>query len=231
MSETVTPVEPQGLSRLGVGVVLTLVAMGVAGIAGLIAVGSADSDLGGFGVGLGIAVTVFLVGGTVATALACLRRGQAEIAALAGIVVAGLAIDLTALTAWLEIDDEAYLKVLGIALVWTLFALVILGLALAAGAPGEIGRPLYLVTSACAVLAALVGSWLTATAGTSQSLDAFPSQALSPSSVSSTTVSYGVSGPSVSGEWLFRVLGVLLVATAALWFATLAVSRLERSRG
>jgi hypothetical protein len=229
MSEAAAPAPP-GLSRLGAGVVLTLVALAIAGLAGVIAVASADSDGGGFGKGIGVAVTVFLVGGTLATALACLRRREAEIAAIVGVVVAGLTIDLTAIAVWLEIDDETYLKVLGIALVWTLFALVILGLALASGTSGETSRPLFLVTSACAVLAGLVASWLTATAGAQDPLDALPSSALAPSTGSSTIVTYGSSGPSFTGEWLLRVEGVLLVVVAALWFATLAVSRLERSR-
>jgi hypothetical protein len=202
--------------------------MAIAAVAGVIAVGAANSDPGGFGVGLGIAATVFLVGATIATALASLRRGQAEIAAVAAVVVAGLAIDLTAITAWLEIDDETYLKVLGIALVWTLLALVALGLTLAAGAPGEIGRPLYLVTSALVAIAGLIATWLIATAGASQPLDALTSPV--PSDGGSSTIVPYATTPSITGEWLLRVEGLLFVAIAALWFATLAVSKLEQSR-
>ena len=217
-----------GSPRLRVGALLALLAMAVAGIAGVIAVGSADSDGGAFGVGLGIAVAVFLTGGALATGLACLRRGRAEIAAIAGVFVAGLAIDLVALTAWLHIDGEAYLKVMGIALAWTVFALVVLGLTIAVRTEDDLERPLYFLTCAVAVASGLVVTWLVATASATAPLDALPSQTLTPTT-GSTVSQYDI-GSGLQGEWLLRALGIGLVLLAALWFATLAASRLEQSR-
>jgi len=219
---------PSGPSPLRVGAIVSLLAMAIAAVAGVIAVGSADSDGGAFGAGLGIAAGVFLTGATVATGLACLKRGRAEIAALAGVAVAGLAIDLVAITAWLHIDDEAYVKVLGVTVVWTILALVVLGLTLAVATPDELGRPLYFVTFAVAIVIGLIATWLIASVSGATTIDAFPSQTLTPGTGSST-VNYSASS-GLRDEWLLRVLGLLLVVLAALWFATLAASRLEQSR-
>jgi len=195
-----------GRSPLEVGVLITLAALGFAGLVGFIAVIDANSASSAFGMGAGAAATVFLTGGTIACALACLRRRKAELPALGGLVAAGLTTDLLVLAVWLEIDNEAYGKIAGVAFVWSFIALLVLGLTLAIGTPDVIGRALYRGAVVAAVCAGLIASWLVATAG---SVFDNPVEAV------------GDEGP-------LRALGAALVLFAALWFGALATSRLER---
>jgi len=227
-----------GRSRLEVGVLVTLVTLGFAAVTGFIAVISADHVATAFGTGLGIAFIVFLTGGTIACALGCLRRRIAELVALGSIVAAGLATDLTVLAIWLEIDNEVYGKIAGVAFVWALFALSILGLTLAVGTPRRLARALYLGTVASTVAAGLISTWLIATAGGSDR-----ETVVGVSEPGTLETAPGETGEFVTAEefWyspffeigndsLLRVLGALLVLVAALWFGALAASRVERPR-
>jgi len=172
-----------------------------------------------FGTGLGITFIVFLAGGTIACALGCLRRGRVEIVALGSIIAAGLAIDLTVLAIWLEIDNEAYGKIAAVASVWSFFALIILGLRLAVGTPRDLARPLYLAAAVATVVAGLISTWLIATAGEDDVTGGG-----SPEDSDFSFVPYAA----VGDDELLRALGATLVLMAALWLGALAASRLER---
>ena len=151
---------PAGLSRLDIGVIIVLVAMGVAGVVGLIAVFDAGSDVTAFGTGFGAALLIFQAGATIACALACLARRRFEALSIGALVAAGLSVDLFLLAIWLGIDDETYGKVLGIAFVWAFFALLILGLALAAQPRDSLARSLYLGAIGASLLAGILASVL-----------------------------------------------------------------------
>jgi hypothetical protein len=201
-------------SRLRLGALTTLASLAFAGIVGLIAVGSADSVASSFGRGLGIALLVFLSGATLVCALACLARGRAEIGALGGIVAAGLTVDLLVLALWLDIQSTDYGRVVGIAFVWSIFALVALGLTLAVSPREPVARLLYGSAVGAAILAGLISTWLILKTGASD----LPSVA-------------GVGGSSsgVGNDELLRLLGALLVALGTLWFSAIAAGRLQRS--
>ena len=109
--------QPQTFSRLDIGVLIVLVAMAIAGVVGLIAVLDANSDVAAVGVGFGVAYVIFLAGGTIACALACLARRRLEALSLGALVASGLGVDLLVLAIWLDIDSEAYVKLAGIAFV------------------------------------------------------------------------------------------------------------------
>jgi hypothetical protein len=192
-------------SPLRLSVLVTLVSLGFAAVVGLIAVFDAGSAPGGIGRGLGSALTIFAAGATVSVALACLKRGRLEWASFAAVVAAGVAIDLSVLALWQQIENEAYGKVAGVAFVWTFFALIALGLTLAVGRPSHAAYSLYLGALAAAVLAGVVATWLVATAG-----NVF-------------------NGPSeiIGNDDLLRVLGAALVMLAALWFGALSLSRVD----
>ena len=51
---------------------------------------------------------------------------------LAGLVAVGLSVDLLVPAIWLDIDSKGYVKLVGVAGAWAFFALLILGLTLAA---------------------------------------------------------------------------------------------------
>jgi hypothetical protein len=199
-------------SPLRLGALATFGTLGFAGVVGLIAVFDADSVSGGFGRGLGIAVLVFLAGATLVCSFACIARGRAQLVSLGSIVVAGLTVDLLVLAICFEIENEAYGKTAGIAFVWSLFALIGLGLTLAVGSLGRLTRVLYGGALGATILAALISTWLIATAGASE--------------IGSLSSLYLGAGETSDNE-LFRVLGAALVVLAALWFSTLAASRLE----
>jgi hypothetical protein len=196
------------------GALTTLATMGFAAVVGLIAVVDTDSAPAGVGVGVGVAVTVFAAGATIVCGLACVARHRLELAGLAGVVVAGLSVDLLVLAMWLDIESEAYGKIVGIGFVWTFFGLLVLGLALAVAPTGEPARAAFLAAVAVTAVAGLIASWLVATAGTS-----------------------GDGGLSVFGspvelvgdDGLLRALGAAFVLLSALWFAALAAGRLERA--
>jgi hypothetical protein len=97
MSEAVTAVSERSLLRVGVLMILAM--LGFAALVGLVAVVDADGVGSAVGVGAGTAATVFAAGGTIACALACLARRRAEILALGGLAVSGLAVDLFAVEA------------------------------------------------------------------------------------------------------------------------------------
>jgi hypothetical protein len=206
---------PPSFSRLDVGIMIVLVAMAIAALIGLIAVLDADTDAGAAATGFGIAVLIFQTGGTVACALACLARRRLEALSLAALVAAGLAVDLFALAIWLEIDSEAYGKVTGVAFVWALFGLVILGLSLAARPGDALARWLYLSAIGASLLAGVLATVLIVDAG-------------------GNGVGFYPAGPvpiaPFGNENVLRPLGAALVVVAALWFGALAASRVERDR-
>jgi len=208
-----------GRSRLEVGVLITLATMGLAAVVGFIAVIDADSVAAGFGTGLGVAYVIFFGGGTIACALACLRRAKAEIVALGSIAATGLGIDMLVLAIWREIDNEAYVKFAGVFLVWSLFGLIILGLTLAVGTPRDLARSLYLGAVVTAVAAGLISTWLIATAGDGE---------VATGEVGGNGGFAGVPYGAIGDDQLLRALGASLVLLAAFWFGALAASRLER---
>lgn len=188
-----------------------LVTLGFAAVIGVIAVIDADEVAAAFGTGLGIAFFIFLTGATLAVALACLRRDRAEIVALLTIAATGLAMDMVVLAVWLDIENEEYAKIAGVALVWSLYALIALGLVLAVGIARSLSRPLYLGAMVVAVIAGLITAWFVISA----SEDEIASPGLVPGGV-------------LEDDSLLRALGAALVLLAALWFGTLAASRLEK---
>lgn len=205
---------PPSFTPLDVGTLIVLVSMAVAGVVGLIAVLDADSDFTALGVGFGVAWFIFLAGGTVACGLACLARGRLEWLSLGALVAAGLTVDLFVLAIWLGIDSEAYAKLVGIAFVGSVFGLLVLGLSLACQPRDALGRYLYLGAMGASLLGAAIASLLILTTGTE---DVVPT-----------------AGPVPVGfddQGLVRPLAAILVVLAALWFAALAASRVERSPG
>ena len=204
---------PPARSRLEIGVLIMLATLGFAAVVGFIAVIAADGVAAAFATGLGIAFLIFLSGATLAVALACLRRRQMEIVALASIAAAGLAMDLLALAIWLDIDNEAYAKIAGVAFVWSFYALIALGLSVAVGAVRGVSRPLYLGAVVVTAIAGLISAWLVVSAS-----DADVVASAGPESIL---------GAVLGDDDLLRALGAALVLLAALWFGTLAASRLE----
>jgi hypothetical protein len=204
---------------------ITLAAFAFAAVFGFIAVLDADSVAGAFGTGFGVALLVYVTGATIASALACLARRRLELIGLGSIVAAGVALDMLVLAIWLDIDSDAYGKVVGIAYVWSLLALVILGLALAVPSPTRRVRPIYLGAVTMTLIAGLLSTWLIAS-GSGDDTVAGETSPEGGTSVPLDPVSYGAIG---DGE-LLRALGASLVFLAALWFGTLAADRLERGR-
>jgi hypothetical protein len=204
--------EAQQLTRLDLGMLVVLVSMAIAGVVGLIAVLDADNDYAALGVGFGIAWIVFLSGGTIACALACLARGRLEALSLGALVAAGLAVDLLILAIWLDIDSEWYGKLVGIAFVGALFGLAVLGLSLACRPRDALATWLYFGAVGASLLAAVISWLLIVTTGSD---DFGPS-------VLGQPVGFDV------GSDFVRPLGATLVLLAALWLAALAASRVER---
>src|SRR5262245_21938526 len=194
---------------------VVLVSMAVAALIGLIAVFDADTDIGAAATGFGIALLIFETGATIACALACLVRGRLEALSLGALVAAGVAVDLFALAIWLEIDSEAYGKVTGVAFVWSLFGLVILGLSLAVQPRDALARWLYLGAIGASLLAGVFATVLIVDAGGS-GVGFSPSEPV-------PIAPFG-------NESVLRPLGAVLVVLAALWFGALAASRVARSR-
>jgi len=208
MSEaSVTAADP---SPLRIGAFMTFATLGFAALIGLIAVFDASSRGSAVGIGAGIAVMIFIVGGTIACGLACLVRRRSELLALGALAASGLAIDLFSLAIWQEIDDETYGKFAAIAFVWTLVGLLMLGLTLAVRAREQLARALYVGAMIASGVAGLIASWLIATAGG-------PVGLASP-----------VGLETITDESLLRPLAATLVLLSALWFAALAASRLEQ---
>ena len=204
--------QAQTFSRLDIGVLVVLVAMAIAGVVGLIAVLDANSDVAAVGVGFGVAYVIFLAGGTIACALACLARRRLEALSLGALVASGLGVDLLVLAIWLDIDSEAYVKLAGIAFVATVFGLIVLGLSLACRPRDSLARTLYLGAVGASLVGAALAALLVLTTGGE---DFGPTVAAVPV-------------PLGNGD-LLRPLAATLVVLAALWFAALAASRVERS--
>lgn len=204
--------QAQTFSRLDIGVLIVLVAMAIAGVVGLIAVLDANSDVAAVGVGFGVAYVIFLAGGTIACALACLARRRLEALSLGALVASGLGVDLLVLAIWLDIDSEAYVKLAGIAFVATVFGLIVLGLSLACRPRDSLARTLYLAAVGASLVGAALAALLVLTTGGE---DFGPTVAAVPV-------------PLGNGD-LLRPLAATLVVLAALWFAALAASRVERS--
>jgi hypothetical protein len=200
------------VTRLDLGVIIVLVSMGIAGVVGLIAVFDANSDIGAFGIGFGAAFLIFQAGATIACALACLARRRFVALSIGALVAAGLSIDLFLLAIWLDIDDQTYGKVIGIAFVWSFFALLVLGLALAAQPRDSLARSLYFGAMGASVLAGVLASGLIVSSGDAAVVADVPT---------------GIT--SIADESLLRPLAAVLVVLASLWFAALATSRVERT--
>lgn len=197
-------------SLLEIGALLTLGALAFAAVVGVIAVLDASSRPAGFGIGLGIAVLIFVAGATIACALACLARGRMDLVAITALAAACVSIDLIVLAVWLDIDDEAYAKLTGVAFVWSFFALVILSLTLAVATARDLAFILYACTVGAAGAGALISTWLVLSAGGEG----------------------GVESPvgivPVGDDGLLQALGAIFVLLAAFWFGALAAGRLER---
>jgi hypothetical protein len=211
VSEAGTEPRPS-FTRLDIGVIIVLISVAFAGLIGLIAVLDADSDIGAVGIGFGVTFVIFMAGGTIAAALACLARGRLEALSLGALVAAGLAVDLLVLAIWLEIDSETYGKLVGIAFVGALFGLLILGLTLACQPRDQLARWLYFGAVGASLLAAILATVLI--------IDTDDGVAPAPSIVGVETF---------TNENLLRPLAAVLVVMAALWFATLAASRVYRA--
>ena len=211
-SPTETQPEPPSFSRLDIGMLIVLVSMAIAGVVGLIAVLDADNDFAALGLGFGVAWVIFLSGGTVAAALACLARGRLEALSLGVLVATGLAVDLFVLAIWLDIDDEWYGKLVGLAFVGALFGLIVLGLTLACRPRDALARYLYLGAVGASLLGVVIAWLLILTSGED---DFAPS-------VFGEPVGFDF------GNEFLRPLAAILVVVAALWFSALAASRVER---
>jgi hypothetical protein len=205
--------EPPSFSRLDIGMLVVLVSMAIAGVVGLIAVLDADNDYTALGIGFGVVWIIFFAGGTIACALACLARRRLEALSLGALVAAGLAIDLLVLAIWLDIDDEWYGKLVGLAFVGALFGLVVLGLTLACQPRDTLARYLYFGAVGASLLGAVVAWLLILTSGGDD---------LAPS-VLGNQVAFDL------GNEFIRPLAAILVVLAALWFAALAASRVDAS--
>jgi hypothetical protein len=204
--------EPETFSRLDIGMLIVLVSMAIAGVVGLIAVLDADNDYAALGIGFGVVWIIFFAGGTIACALACLARRRLEVLSLGGLVAAGLAVDLLVFAIWLDIDAEWYGKIVGLAFVGALFGLVVLGLTLACQPRDTLARYLYFGAVGASLLGAVVAWLLILTTGGD---DFAPT-------VFGNRVAFD------SGNDFIRPLAAIVVVLAALWFAALAASRVER---
>jgi hypothetical protein len=189
-----------------------LISVAFAGLIGLIAVLDADSDIGAVGIGFGVTFAIFTAGGTIAAALACLARGRLETLSLGALVAAGVAVDLLVLAIWLEIDSETYGKLVGIAFVGALSGLLILGLTLACQPRDHLALWLYFGAVGASLLGAILATVLI--------IDSDDGVAPAPSIVGVETF---------TNESLLRPLAAVLVVMAALWFAALAASRVDRT--
>lgn len=202
--------ERQTLSRLDVGMLIVLGSMAIAGLLGLIAVLTAENDFEALGVGFGVVWAMVVAGGTIACGLACLVRGRLGVLALGALGAAGLAVDLAVLGILLDLDNEAYLKLVGVAFVGSVFGLVVLGLALACSPRDTLARSLYYATVGLALLGAALAAVMILSSGAEDVVAA------------ARPVPFGLAGD------LLRPLAATMVVLAALWVAALAASRVER---
>lgn len=133
---------------------------------------------------------------------------------LGALAAAGLAVDLAVLAIWLDIGSEAYGKLVGIAFVGSLFGLVILGLSLACQPRDALARYLYFGAVGASLLGAAI-AWLLIV--TTDDDDFVSSGEL-----------FDVVPVDFTNDNLIRPLAAVTVVLAALWFAALAASRVER---
>jgi hypothetical protein len=210
------PLPDTSFSRLDVGVLITLTSLAIAAVAGLIAVLDADNSFSAIGIGFGVAVLIVQGGATIACALACLVRHRLEVLSLVGLAAVGLFVDLLVLAIWLDIESEAYGKLVGVAGVWSFVALSILGLTLAAQPRDPLARWLYLAAVGTSLLGGFLASVLIVDAGADDFVPSGPS-------------AFGIEP--LANESVLRPLGAVFVVNAALWFAALAASRVERLAG
>jgi hypothetical protein len=220
------PTQP-GRSLLEVGSLFSIGALAIGAVLGVIAVLDADSTPAGFGIGLGIAALIFFSGATIACALACLARGRMQSVALVSLVAACVTIDLLVLAIVLDIENEAYGKLVGTAFVLSFFGLIVLGLALAVSVTEGLERIPYVGALATAAAGALISIWLVVTAGGEEESaeTVFPSEEPS-GGITSVGVGFG---PDMD-DALLEALGADLVLLAAFWFAALAAGRLVLRR-
>lgn len=192
---------------------IVLVSMGIAGLFGIVAVFAADSELSALSVGFGITWITFLSGATIACALACLARRRLEALSLGALVATGLAVDLSVLAIWLEIDSDAYGKLVGVAFIGAVFALIVLGLTLACQPREPLARWLYLAAVGVALLGAAIAALLVVTTDGSEATP----------ELFSAPIPFDV-----TNDALLRPLALTFVVLAPLWFAALAASRVPR---
>jgi hypothetical protein len=205
----------QGFSRLDIGMLVVLVSMAIAGVVGLIAVLDAGDGLSALAIGFGITWFIVLGGATMACGLACLARRRLEPLALGSLVAAGLAVDLVVLAIWLEIDSKAYGQLVGVAFVGALFGLAILGLSLACRPRDALATWLYYGAVGASLLGAVLAAALILTTGGED--------------FESSGELFDVVPVGFTNDGLLRPLAASLVVAAALWFAALAASRVERT--
>jgi len=204
--------QPTRLSRLDIGMLIVLMSVAIGGVVGLIAVLDADSELGALGIGVGVTFFIVQGGTTIACGLACLARRRLEVVALGGLTATGLAIVLLPLALWLEIDNETYAKIAGLAYIWSFFSLVVLGLTLATQPVDPLARALHLGAIGASLLGGILATALILSAG---GKDVVPIAGPFPSAA-------------VGNQDLLRPLAAVLVVIATLWFGALAASRVER---
>jgi hypothetical protein len=216
VSETAPPPPPTdprsapARSLIEIAGTATLLGLAFAGVVGVIAVIDAESRPEGFGVGIGIALLIFLGGATIACAFACLVRQRMERVALAAIGSACLSIDLVVLAIWLDIEHEAYAKTAGLAFVWSFFGLLVLTLALAVVKPQRLALALYAGAITAAAAGGVISTWLVLRSGEDD--------------IAGGATPFGALP--IGDDALLQVLGAMLVLLAAFWFGALAASRL-----
>ncbi len=96
---------------------------------------------------------------------------------------------------------------------WSFYALIALGLTVAAGVVRGVARPLYLGAFVAAAIAGLISAWVVVS--TNDEGDVVSS--IGPESIT---------GLVVGDDDLLRALAAAFVLLATLWFGTLAASRL-----
>jgi hypothetical protein len=210
------PPTAAALSRLELGILIVLLSMGVAGLVGLIAVLDADSDFAAIGIGFGVALLIFQTGGTIVCGLACLARGRVEALSIGALVAAGISIDMFVLAIWLEIDNETYAKIAGIAFIVAVFGLLTLGLTLACQPRDALARSLYLGAVLASLLGAVLATVLIITTGDNDFV--------------SSAGLYSPVPVDFTNDSLLRPLAAVLVVLAALWFAAVAASRVVKEK-
>ncbi len=203
---------PAGMSPLRLGALATLTGLAVATAFALISIVDADAAAGAVAQGVGIGVITFAAGAVFVCALACLARRTLELVSLVAIVVAAIALDLAVIGVWLDVQNDAYGKVVGVAFVWTLVLFFVLALVLAASEQGRVSRVLFAVT---ALAYAAVGVLLSDLVLRGEDAVEDP---------------FGLLGNGIGSAEL-RLLGAAFVIGAASWLATVTTARLQRSSG